>query len=63
MEVEHPEMDRSYVYPGAPYIFSETPWRIARRAPLPGEDNEEVYLGRLGLSFQELERLRLDGVV
>lgn len=63
VEVEHPEMDRSYVYPGAPYIFSETPWRIARRAPLPGEDNEEVYLGRLGLSSQELERLRLDGVV
>jgi crotonobetainyl-CoA:carnitine CoA-transferase CaiB-like acyl-CoA transferase len=63
VEVEHPEMDRSYLYPGAPYVFSETPWRIERRAPLPGEDNEEVYLGRLGLSSQELERLRLRGVV
>ena len=63
VEVEHPEKGESYVYPGAPYIFSETPWGVARRAPLSGEDNEEVYLNWLGLSSQELHRLREEDVV
>lgn len=63
IEVEHPEKGRSFVYPGAPYIFSETPWRVRRRAPLPGEDNQEVFLEWLGISPQELERLKEEGVV
>jgi benzylsuccinate CoA-transferase BbsE subunit len=37
-EVEHPELDRSFTYPGAPYRFTATPWEIRRRAPLLGED-------------------------
>jgi crotonobetainyl-CoA:carnitine CoA-transferase CaiB-like acyl-CoA transferase len=36
VEIEHPELDRTFVYPGAPYLFSGTPWS-ARRAPLLGE--------------------------
>jgi crotonobetainyl-CoA:carnitine CoA-transferase CaiB-like acyl-CoA transferase len=35
-EIEHPELDRTFVYPGAPYRFTVTPWS-ARRAPLLGE--------------------------
>jgi crotonobetainyl-CoA:carnitine CoA-transferase CaiB-like acyl-CoA transferase len=46
VEVEHPEIGRSFRYPGAPYRFTRTPWRIARRAPLLGEDNKAV-LGAL----------------
>ncbi|MEE8442670.1 MAG: CoA transferase [Dehalococcoidia bacterium] len=63
IEVEHPEKGESFVYPGAPYIFSETPWRMHRRAPLSGEDNQEIYAGWLGLSPQELAQLKEAGVV
>lgn len=61
-EVEHPELGRKVTYPGAPYQFQRTPWRIRRRAPLIGEDNIEVY-GRLGLTPQDLTVLREQGVV
>jgi hypothetical protein len=36
VEIEHPELGRSFTYPGAPYRFTGTPWS-ARRAPLLGE--------------------------
>ncbi|MFQ5827013.1 MAG: CaiB/BaiF CoA transferase family protein, partial [Dehalococcoidia bacterium] len=42
VEVEHPELGRTISYPGAPFRFSTMSWRIARRAPLIGEHNEEV---------------------
>ena len=47
VEVPHPDLGRSFTYPGAPYRFEETPWRIQRRAPLLGEHTHEV-LGELG---------------
>ena len=47
-EVEHPELDRSFTYPGAPYGFTESPWAISRRPPLIGEHTEEL-LAELGL--------------
>ncbi len=49
VEVEHPEHGRRFTYPGAPYQFEKTPWRISRRAPRLGEHNDEVF-GELGLS-------------
>jgi crotonobetainyl-CoA:carnitine CoA-transferase CaiB-like acyl-CoA transferase len=63
VEVEHPELRRTFTYPGAPYRFSGTPWSIRRRAPLLGEDNAEVYVGELGLTPMELVTLREAGVV
>jgi len=63
VEVEHPELDRSFIYPGAAAIYSKTPWRIYRRAPLLGEHNEEVLRGELGLTPQELSLLGESGVV
>ncbi|MDP9238052.1 MAG: CoA transferase [Chloroflexota bacterium] len=54
VEVEHPELGRTITYPGAPYRFSETPWRIERRAPLLGEHTEEV-LAELGASAPSSE--------
>jgi benzylsuccinate CoA-transferase BbsE subunit len=44
-QVEHPELERSFTYPGAPYRFTGTPWEIRRRAPLLGED--QALLDRL----------------
>jgi crotonobetainyl-CoA:carnitine CoA-transferase CaiB-like acyl-CoA transferase len=62
VEVEHPELGRTFGYPGAPYQFRSSPWRIRRRAPLLGEDNDRVY-GALGLPGSEIAQLRADGVI
>jgi crotonobetainyl-CoA:carnitine CoA-transferase CaiB-like acyl-CoA transferase len=40
--VEHPERGATYMYPGAPWIASATPYRIRRRAPFAGEHTAEV---------------------
>lgn len=40
-EVGHPRLG-SHGFPGDPYYFSETPWRIARSAPLLGADQAEM---------------------
>ena len=62
VEVDHPEVGESFRYPGAPYIFEKSPWRLTRRAPQLGEDNSEVY-GALGLSSADLDALRREGVI
>lgn len=63
VEVEHPELGRTFRYPGAPYKFSESLWRIRRRAPLVGEDNLAIYQGELGLSRSQLVTLAEAGVI
>ena len=57
-EVDHPELDESLTYVGAPMLPHEVEWRTGPRAPLVGEHNEEVYAGQLGLDADELVRLR-----
>ena len=52
--VEHPELGRSFVYPGEAAIYNGSPWRISRRAPLIGEHNAEIFCDELGLSRGEL---------
>lgn len=42
VEVPHAEWGFSVPYPGAPYKFSQSPWRISRRVPLIGEHNEQI---------------------
>jgi benzylsuccinate CoA-transferase BbsE subunit len=42
VQVEHPELGRSYTYAGAPIRFTATPMTIQRRAPLLGEHTAEV---------------------
>ncbi len=39
--VEHTALGR-YDFPGDPYKFSETPWRVARGAPLFGEHQQRI---------------------
>ena len=48
---------------GTALKLSETPGRIERLAPLPGEHNEEIFVGLLGHSKEELARWITDGVV
>ncbi|MBW1710023.1 MAG: CoA transferase [Deltaproteobacteria bacterium] len=59
--LDHPETGMR-PYAGPPFKMSETPTEY-ERAPLLGEHNDEIYLGRLGLSRDELEKLRENGVV
>jgi crotonobetainyl-CoA:carnitine CoA-transferase CaiB-like acyl-CoA transferase len=63
VEVEHPELGRSFTYPGPAALYSRSPWRISRRAPLIGEHNAEIFCGELGLSTAELAVLAESGVV
>lgn len=62
VEVPHPELGRSFRYPGAPYRFEKTPWRISRRAPQLGEHEAEV-LGEIGLDADAIAKLRADGAL
>jgi len=48
---------------GTPLKLSETPGRVRWLAPLPGEHNEEVFVGLLGHSKDDLARWRSEGVI
>ncbi len=61
--VDHPELGRAFVYPGAPFRAGATPWRIRRRAPLLGEDNLAIYHQELGLGLDRLAALGDLGVI
>ncbi len=43
VEVDHDDLDRTVVYPGAPFIAHGSPWRIARRPPRVGEHQAEIF--------------------
>lgn len=51
------------VHPGSPFRLSRTPGRVASAAPLLGQHNEEVYRGEMGLSPEELSKMRMAGVI
>lgn len=56
VDVDHPRAGKVRM-PGAPIIFSRTPWRIRRAAPLLGEDNAVILGKRLGLTQGEIEAI------
>jgi crotonobetainyl-CoA:carnitine CoA-transferase CaiB-like acyl-CoA transferase len=56
--VAHPELGQTITYPGFPMKMTGFSYQPQRRAPLIGEHNEEVYVGELGLSSEELARLK-----
>lgn len=61
--IEHPELDETVTYVGAPYKMTETPWSISRRAPLIGEHNEEILGNELGFAKEEMRLLKEAGVI
>jgi len=63
VDVAHPELNDTLRYPGAPYRFAETPWKIKRRAPLIGEHNREIYCKGLGLTSKQMAALKEQGVI
>jgi benzylsuccinate CoA-transferase BbsE subunit len=62
-QVEHPELGRSLIYPGEAAIYSDSPWRISRRAPLIGEHNDVIFCDELGLTRGELTVLAENHVI
>jgi CoA:oxalate CoA-transferase len=62
VEHEHPAA-RVVRMPGAPCVFSRTPWQLRRGAPCLGEHNAEIFGGRLGISADDLTALRGEGII
>ena len=62
VEVDHPVAGK-LTYPGSPFRLSRTPGKVEGAAPLLGQHNGDIYSGRLGLSQDELGRLRMAGVI
>ncbi|HLZ68559.1 MAG TPA: CoA transferase [Dehalococcoidia bacterium] len=63
MDVPHDYLGATLRFPGAPVRLSRTPWTAPRPAPLPGQQNGEVYGGLLGLGDGELRDLCAAGIV
>ena len=61
-EIDHPSTG-PVMYPGRPYIMSESPWSMRRHAPQLGQDNDEIYCGMLGYSREDLVTLYQSGVI
>ena len=61
--IEHPELGEAITYPGFPIKMTGMFYKPQRRAPLIGEHNEEIYVRELGLSREELARLKANGVI
>ena len=62
VDIDHPETG-IILYPSTACKFSETSWRVTRPAPLLGQDNEDVFCGRLGYSKQDLLKMSQAGVI
>ena len=57
-DLEHPELGQKIIYPHLPFNLSERLTIKKRRPPLIGEHNEEIYIGELGLSKDEMVKLK-----
>ena len=53
-EIFHPEAGRSLPYPTSKWLSSETRWQPGRRAPLIGEDTQEVLKRRIRRAVRSL---------
>jgi len=60
--VDHPEIGR-YHAEGPPFLFSKTPFKIDRPAPMLGEHNETVFQKFMGMPKDEYDRLVKEGVI
>ena len=61
--LEHPDAG-ALRYPGPGFLMDgANPMSATRAAPRLGEHNAEVYCGQLGLSMEDLGRLRAAGVI
>lgn len=61
--LNHPELGRSFPYPGPFAKFSEAPIVYRRRPPLIGEHNHEIFSNELGLSDGRIQDLSRRGII
>jgi crotonobetainyl-CoA:carnitine CoA-transferase CaiB-like acyl-CoA transferase len=61
--VEHPELGRTFRYPGSPYLFNGSPWQVYRRPPLVGEHTRDILQQELGLSSDSMMALAAGGII
>ena len=62
VEVEHPIIGKAKI-PGIPFQLSETPGEVERPSPLVGEHNELILGKYLGISWEEVKKLKEEGVI
>ncbi|MGB9699517.1 MAG: CaiB/BaiF CoA transferase family protein [Thermodesulfobacteriota bacterium] len=62
VEVDHPIIGRAKI-PGIPFKLSKTPGTVSRPSPLVGEHNELILKKYLGISPEEVKRLKEEGVL
>jgi crotonobetainyl-CoA:carnitine CoA-transferase CaiB-like acyl-CoA transferase len=62
IELDHPELGKT-VSDAVPIRLSDTPARYTRAAPILGQDNDYVYGELLGLSEDELAKLKKQGII
>jgi crotonobetainyl-CoA:carnitine CoA-transferase CaiB-like acyl-CoA transferase len=62
VELDHPEMGKT-ISDASPVRLSASPPQYRHPAPLPGQDNGYVYGELLGLSKDEVNKLRKQGVI
>jgi crotonobetainyl-CoA:carnitine CoA-transferase CaiB-like acyl-CoA transferase len=62
IEFDHPRAGKQ-TYPAEPCKYSTIGWKIRRPAPLLGQNNEEIYCGRLGYTKPEILDLWRTGII
>jgi formyl-CoA transferase len=66
MLVEHYDerVERAVLGPGVVPVLSESPGTVRNAGPAhPGQHNDDVYIGLLGKTAEELEELRTEEVL
>jgi crotonobetainyl-CoA:carnitine CoA-transferase CaiB-like acyl-CoA transferase len=62
VEAEHPSLGTIRM-PGNPIKLEKTPPTVRKAPPVVGEDNDHVYREILGMSAEEVQRLREEGAI
>ena len=62
LELDHPVVGRR-MYPNVPFRLPESPARHSTRAPLLGEHTDEICRQMLGMSDEEIGKLKKEGVL
>ena len=62
IRLDHPELGKT-ISDATPIKLSDTPARYSRAAPVTGQDNNYVYKQLLGMSENELTKLKKQGII
>tara|TARA_B100000676_G_C18087993_1_gene856795 strand:- start:1131 stop:2375 length:1245 start_codon:yes stop_codon:yes gene_type:complete len=63
IDISSENEEKPTYFPGAPYIFNKTPWRIRDFSPKLGQDNNEIYKGMLNFTTSDIENLKANKII